>query len=212
MKNAFSGWANGMLDDLNEVLWQSGTTFRDITESFGKMLTRMGLQIAASGVFEAFQSLYESIAQSFSETLKEMFNEWLATEIKKAAIKTALNAATGGWGGSIMNIGAPTHLGAGGTTAFGMADGGYIGERVVGVGATSGSSYEFHPNEYVIPQNKMPGGKSDGNTNVNLTIHAVDAKSVHKLFAENKGMLASLMGESMMNNSSLRTAVRKASR
>ena len=47
-----------------------------------------------------------------------------------------------------------------------MSGGGYLGEGVVGMGKTSGKSYEFHPNEFVIPAKQMGGGSVQNNINI----------------------------------------------
>ena len=47
-----------------------------------------------------------------------------------------------------------------------MQHGGYLGEGVIGVGKTSGSSYEFHPNEIVAPVGKIGGGSPSVQVNV----------------------------------------------
>ena len=79
--------------------------------------------------------------------------------------------------GGIMGMFSPSgpiHMGRGGTTAFGMQHGGYLGEGVVGIGKRSGQSYEFHPNEFVTPANKMGGG------NVDVTINNYTGAQVNQ--------------------------------
>jgi hypothetical protein len=44
LKDAFSGWANNMSSTLNDVLWDSNSTFEDIATSFGKMISQMIIQ------------------------------------------------------------------------------------------------------------------------------------------------------------------------
>jgi len=44
LEDAFSGWANNMSSTLNDVLWDSKSTFGDIATSFGKMITEMIIQ------------------------------------------------------------------------------------------------------------------------------------------------------------------------
>jgi hypothetical protein len=44
LKDAFTGWANNMSSTLNDVLWDSNSTFEDIATSFGKMITQMIIQ------------------------------------------------------------------------------------------------------------------------------------------------------------------------
>lgn len=45
MSEAFTGWANGMASDLNDIMWSADASFGDILESFGKMVTQMILQM-----------------------------------------------------------------------------------------------------------------------------------------------------------------------
>jgi hypothetical protein len=44
MENAITGWASSFSSQLNNILWESETTFDSILESFGKMLTQMIIQ------------------------------------------------------------------------------------------------------------------------------------------------------------------------
>ena len=118
-------------------------------------------------------------------------------------------------GGSFKATGASGafNIGQFGTTAFKMAGGGYLGEDVVGIGRRTGSSYELHANEYVIPPNKLSGGGGGvQNTTVNVNITAFDSKDVQRVLSENKGLIGNLVGGQMMRNQSLRTNVKMASR
>lgn len=44
MRDAFMGWGNQFSSMLNDVLWDADTTFKDIAESFARMLTQMAIQ------------------------------------------------------------------------------------------------------------------------------------------------------------------------
>jgi len=75
--------------------------------------------------------------------------------------------------------GLPKLLGFGAAATGGEADvkgqhGAYLGEGVVGFGRSSGKSYEFHPNEYVMPSDKMAGRAPNVEVNVinNLGVEA----------------------------------------
>ena len=46
MERAFTGWASTMSSQLNEIVWQADTSFKDIARSFAKMLTQMAIQKA----------------------------------------------------------------------------------------------------------------------------------------------------------------------
>ncbi len=104
---------------------------------------------------------------SFSETAKFSFKGFASSVISdliRIQTRTSLTDLFNLVKGSFAPNYAPAHVGAGGTTAFGMQHGGYLGEGVVGIGRRSGASYEFHPNEYVTPANKMGGN----NITINL--------------------------------------------
>jgi len=45
LNDAFSGWANNMSKDLNDIMWGADLTFGSMLESFAKMITQMVLQI-----------------------------------------------------------------------------------------------------------------------------------------------------------------------
>jgi sugar-specific transcriptional regulator TrmB len=44
LKDAITGWANGFSKTLSDIVWDSETSFSDIAESFGRMLTQMSMQ------------------------------------------------------------------------------------------------------------------------------------------------------------------------
>jgi len=44
LKNAVTGWASTFSSQLNDMLWAADTTFADILESFGRMITQMVIQ------------------------------------------------------------------------------------------------------------------------------------------------------------------------
>jgi len=44
LKNAVTGWASTFSSQLNDMLWTAETTFADILESFGRMITQMVIQ------------------------------------------------------------------------------------------------------------------------------------------------------------------------
>ena len=74
------------------------------------------------------------------------------------AAQVAVNTVTSGLSlGGGMNTGAPSHIGAGGTTAFGMAAGGTIEEEIIGWGQKSGKKYSLGEagKEFVVPEKKM---------------------------------------------------------
>ncbi len=55
--------------------------------------------------------------------------------------------------------------------------GGYIGEKVIGIGTRSRQSYQFDPNEWIIPHGKMAAGTNKTNVYVqNYTGQNVDVR------------------------------------
>jgi hypothetical protein len=66
----------------------------------------------------------------------------------------------------------PTHVGATGNTAYGMADGGYLAETVRGVGMKTGQSYELHANEFVLPPHKL--GVQESGTQIPVTVKVIN--------------------------------------
>ena len=115
-----------------------------------------------------FQKLSDSLWRITSDIVGQMIKEWLfgatktaaalATEGAQVGVLTqmywalaAAKAAAGTLGGG-MNTGAPTHLGAGGTTAFGMASGGdyTAGEEVI-VGEKGPEIFKAKVPGYIIP-------------------------------------------------------------
>ena len=54
------------------------------------------------------------------------------------------------------------------TYKWGMASGGYLGEGVVGIGRSTGQSYEFHADEYVIPRAKTSPPQITPSVEVNV--------------------------------------------
>jgi len=101
----------------------------------------------------------------FAETGKIKMSEFAGSVISDL-IRIQARMAVSGLFGQIFGAGVYSRSGfenAGSIVGIGgigtkMQHGGYIGEGVVGFGRRSGQSYEFHPNEYVIPANKMSGG------------------------------------------------------
>jgi len=54
IQKAFDGWASGFSSTLNDMLWNSDTTFKDIGKSFAKMLTQMVIQKEIAEPFMTF--------------------------------------------------------------------------------------------------------------------------------------------------------------
>lgn len=134
-------------------------------------------------VGEVFNQVNQTMSAGIADMVtsgKMRFKE-LATsvinDILRMEIQASLSKVFGSFIGMMFPASAsyaPAHIGAGGTTAFGMASGGYLGEGVLGVGKSSGKSYEFHPNEYVMPPDKLGGSGVDiviqNNTGSNASV------------------------------------------
>lgn len=118
---------------------------------------------------------------------------------------------SGGLSGG-MNTGPPIHLGAGGTTAFGMADGGTISEHIVGKGLKSGQIYEFGENskygeyEDVVPRSKTR--KTETNNNVHfsmpISLNALDTRTGVEFITKNQKVIENNMMRSMKNNKAIK--------
>jgi len=91
---------------------------------------------------------------------------------------------------------------------YGFDSGGHIGEPVKGFGMQSGKSYEFHPNETVIPDKDLTAasGGSGGDTYNVYNITALDAPSVVEL-VRRSGAVPILASENLSDNGMLRQAM-----
>ena len=122
-------------------------------------------------------SIFDSILKAFSDMAGQMLAQGMFGK----------DFAGGGWLSALLGVGtAAVGAGAGTTTIRGGAGGGYgfdsgghIGEQVRGIGMQSGKSYEFHPNETVIPDSSLGNAGRGANLNnkIDINIIAVDAAS-----------------------------------
>ncbi len=134
----FIRWAYA--STLNEMLWGSELTFGNIAESFGKMITQMLIQ---------------------QQMLKAM--DWLGG-IDYGSIGGSMLGMFSGSGGEGA-VAAGTDVASNWAGHIQMAGGGIINEHVVGVGFSSGASYEFGEGgvpEAVVPKKAWGGGGSGG--------------------------------------------------
>lgn len=135
---------------------------------------------AASEGFLSLKSLMADLLSNFSRMLSE----------KLWAPFFATGGGTGGQGGIFAQFF---------QKAFAFDNGGHIGERVIGVGA-SGRSYEFHPNETVIPDAKLgtPNEKVGGTTIINkFYVQALDVQSFENKFG---GSITKVTTEALNDN------------
>ena len=139
---------------------------------------------------------------------------------KSSIINGIVGAVASYYGGGVgggMNTGAPAHVGAGGTTAFGMADGGSISEHIIGRGLKSGRTYEFGERskygefEDVVPRNKMVMSNSGQSVTVSMPINlnALDTRSGVEFILQNQKVLETKMMRNIRNNKAIRNVLRK---
>jgi tape measure domain-containing protein len=149
MEEAFSGWATSYASELNDMLWESEFTFSAILESFGKMITQMLIQSSMADFSKMLFGDTKSGVDGLFGFLGSLFS-------------------TGSSGGILTADQVALQTGAG----LKFEGGGHLGEKVLGIGATSGRSYEFHNNETVIPDAILNSiNKNSGQGNLNITIN-----------------------------------------
>jgi len=200
--------SNQRLIDLSQ---RTSDAMEENFSSFFKDLFRNDLD-SAEDYFEAFcQALLDSYADMAGQMAKEsLFGK-------------------GDGGGGLLDIGidwltglfsggssyAPAHVGAGGTTAFGMARGGYLGEDVVGLGKSSGKSYEFHNNEVILPADQVSkGGGGDVSIQVNVINNGepMEQAAPADVRFDGKKYIADVHLDRLMNSRAYRQSNRQAMR
>ena len=106
-------------------------------------------------------AIFKSVARAWSDIMGQMMAQSIFGKDFKG----------GGWLSSLGDLFSTNSTGFSGnatdlTGAFSgdaqmaFAGGGYIGEKVRGMGLSSGKSYEFHPNEFVVPSDSLGGGSN----------------------------------------------------
>jgi len=143
-------------------------------------------------LFNAINGSWSDLGKSISNILARMVADVTAAQIRMSILGDySKSGEFGGLIGWMISAGsyyfggksaAPAHVSTDGTTAFGMANGGYIAEPVFGRGMKSGASYLFGESgpEFVIPDKKVksinefyvkdkPATKNE--TNVNVVVH-----------------------------------------
>lgn len=179
--------------------WQKDVTatFEDVLGEFTSFLSDL-----ATGADVTFGDMLKNMAKKMLDFATEMLIikpmlMWFSTWMKD------MGGEGGGIAASILGmLGKPTA----------MADGGIISEPVLGIGARSKSSYligEAGP-EAVVPLGG--GGSGGGVNNVNVTINALDSKSVADLMRDNPQAITGPLVEAIKGGdrglaSSLRMAV-----
>jgi len=117
-ENAFSGWASHYASDLWTMAKESKFSFSSISEAFGDMLGEMVMKKYAAEPFLSFAGAGL---------------DWLTGSIGSIF-------SGGGTGATTLSNGAIINASG---AVFRMAGGGVVKEHVVGVGLSSGASYEF---------------------------------------------------------------------
>lgn len=161
---------------------------------------------------------FAQIAESFGRMITQML-------IQEAMLKTI--KLIGGIGAGAAA--GPAHVGAGGTTAFGMAQGGVINNGAMMAYAKGGivNQPTVFPMangaglmgeagaEGILPLTRMSGGdlgvKSEGNNGgqtVNIMINAVDSQSFSEAIERNPGAVVEVVSNALEENTGLRQSIR----
>jgi hypothetical protein len=166
---------------------------------------------AVTGELKTFEeyatAVFESVARAWSDMMGQMLAQSLfGGNFKGGGLLDSLLGALGGAAGGAGGGTTPSYT----TTWSPRAGGGPVypggtylvgeqGPELLTMGGNSGS----------ITPNGAIGG---GSTQVNVTINAVDAKSVQQLLTENKNLITGMVGSEAMRNQSFRSNIRAAAR
>lgn len=156
-------------------------------------------------------------AMSGETSFRDMINAMIRDLLRMAAYQNITRPLFGGISGAIGNLfgGGTTgpHIGAGGTTAFGMHGGGIAGQDSSFTRILPGGLFSHAPRlhsglmpdefpailqkgEAVIPKDAVGGGAGD----TNVFIYAVDAKSFEDMCRRNPGAINSQVLQSLRDN------------
>lgn len=180
--------------------WEDDT--KKAYESVGQSVTSMSYAMSdALANFAITGKLdFKSMADSIIADLVRMQSRMLMMKMFEGI---------GGAIGGTSAVGAATIRGGAGG-GYGFDSGGHIGENVKGVGMRSGKSYEFHPNETVIPDRdlattQVAGGNGQQPINV-YNITAMDSQSIEQSLRRS-GAVPMLAAENLSGNGMLRQAM-----
>lgn len=149
---------------------------RALNQSMARMITLSqrtedAIEDGFSSFFYNLKDGFDDLGDAWESVVNSMWQAW--SNIMGQLTAESLLGTGSGWSGlfstlltSTTSTAAPVQVGATANTAFKMANGGYLGEGIIGIGRATGASYEFHPNEYVVPQNKVTAGATDIRVNV----------------------------------------------
>jgi len=199
MEQAFAGWGNSFSSTLNDMLWGSEVTFESIAESFAKMVTQMMIQ----------KHLVEGLFGG------DGGGGWFGVALK------AIGGIAGG------GVSGPSHVGAGGTTAFGLAQGGVLEggnvlpfakggvvslPTVFPMAQGAGLMGEAGP-EAVMPLKRTSSGdlgvvSSGEGGGTTIIINAIDSKSFAEVVKRNPGSIVTVINDALEGRTGLLDTIR----
>ena len=155
--------------------------------------------------FDAMEGRLNSLSDyinAFLDSVKKSMADYLGQMMTESLIGALPKLGTGG-GGLLSKIGGFLGIGGGGGNAvmaggaghvnFGYNYGGHIGETVRGVGLRSGQSYEFDPNETVIPDRKLGAMMGGGSATVQVIINNNSGEQVESRKSTGPGGIEQLI-------------------
>jgi len=203
--NAFKGVETTATETFSSVLELSERTAWAMQESFSDVFYDQ-MKGKLENFKDYFSAFLDTMQRAWADIMGQMMTQWIFGQEMKGGgmLSQAWDFISGALGGmSSGGTGGSTIRGGQGG-GYGFDSGGHIGEPVRGFGMSSGKSYEFHPNETVIPDKKLGGGGVNNITVYNIT--ANDAASFVEL-ARRSGAVPLLAAENLADNGSLRRAI-----
>jgi hypothetical protein len=199
------------LADERKVMAERNRNMQGMANSWATALSRMATLQA--GFMSTVKSMWQGLVGMIAQVLQEIIAKWIIAQLTKIGLIKAEHAATvqseasmAGAGGVASMAAAPfpINLGAPGFGAamaaaamsFGAlgfsAEGGYDvpGGAGPGIDGRGGQIGVVHPREMVLPADIADNFRNGGGGGARITIHATDAKSVQRLFMDNKHHLA----------------------
>ncbi len=146
---------------------------------------------------------FKSIARSYGKMLTEMLMQENVVKPSMGIFNKLFSSVD--WGGALGGLfgGSGVSFGASSAKSFSMAGGGVINEHVVGVGTSSGMSYEFGESGTEMV---LPAGSGGGVTNINIM--AVDSKSFDDMVQRNPASIITTVERAMKGNTGMRQIMR----
>lgn len=199
----------------------SRETFRELKERYSEFTEAVSGSLYAAikgdteGIIAVWDTLMDSMLKKFTDTMAEMVTDAMWEKVAGVG-KGVLGSFFGGgalsglFGGVASNGGLMSKV-----PGYGMADGGIINEHVVGLGLSSGRSYEFGEGgspEAVVPKKDWNVNRGSNNNNggdTHIYIQANDAKSFNDMVRRNPSEILVTVGKAFKSNSNLRGIVRR---